>query len=449
MSTIEFGSAVRDITPAYPVWQHGYDARTHRSLGVAEPISVGCVAFRSGSETVMLVTCDMIGVRTDVCQSLYELIQRETGIGFPNVMISCSHTHFAPALHVSGFSSPALGFVDPDAEYVEDFRVKLAEAARECMRTMQQAELEVARLAAPQVLFNRRTVRTADTKVQTNYLYPEDPSPYQFSPVDSELSVLRLVDSCGIKAVLANFGCHPVTGCGDKDEDNYLVSADYPYYLRQAVEDHWACPVFFTLGGAGDAVPIERRGNCRERIGTVLGHTITLADRAYAPDPCADVLAVSEPVDVATIIQTDPARAEAEYAEARQKVLALQDAPEQAADKEACAQARAEFARALTAASRSRLYPENRHTIDVQFIKVGSTIFVGLPFEVLSELGRRMKEACPASVLVSCAGGYQGYLPFAYEYERGGYEASEDSTHFEPGTADRLSEVILKRLAQF
>ena len=57
-----------------------------------------------------------------------------------------------------------------------------------------------------------------------------------------------------------------------------------------------------------------------------------------------------------------------------------------------------------------------------------------------------MKAQFPNSVLVSCAGGYQGYLPLAYEYDRGGYEASEDSTHFVPGTADRLLAAIVEKL---
>ena len=39
-----------------------------------------------------------------------------------------------------------------------------------------------------------------------------------------------------------------------------------------------------------------------------------------------------------------------------------------------------------------------------------------------------------------------GILPLAYEYGRGGYEATSSSTHFMPGTADRILELILKRL---
>ena len=54
-----------------------------------------------------------------------------------------------------------------------------------------------------------------------------------------------------------------------------------------------------------------------------------------------------------------------------------------------------------------------------------------------------MKERFPHTALISCAGGYQGYLPLEYEYARGGYEASERATHFEPGTADRLLDAVL------
>ena len=83
---------------------------------------------------------------------------------------------------------------------------------------------------------------------------------------------------------------------------------------------------------------------------------------------------------------------------------------------------------------------------NVQFIQIGETVFVSLPFEVLAEIGLKMKERFPNSVMVSCCGGYQGYLPLAHEYDRVGYEATESSTHFVPGTADRILDLILDRL---
>lgn len=37
------GTAVRDITPAYPTYLHGYADRDRPAEGVAEPICLGCL----------------------------------------------------------------------------------------------------------------------------------------------------------------------------------------------------------------------------------------------------------------------------------------------------------------------------------------------------------------------------------------------------------------------
>lgn len=439
MSSLRFGTSVRDITPRYPVWAHGYSGRTRPSCGVLEPISLGCLAVGNGERAVLIVTVDMIGVRTDVCEELYALLERETGVGFPNIMISASHTHFAPALHATTFNDPEIAHVEPDPAFVRDVKTKLVEAARESLAGVQPGQLERVRVQAPAMLFNRRT-RKADGLVHTSFLYPEDPTPYTFSPVDPELTVLRVRQDHGISAALINFGCHPVTGCTEED-DNYKVSADYPYYIRETIAEKWHCPVFFTLGAAGDAVPINRRDDCRGRIGGVLGNMAILAERMCVADTSADLEADAVEVEAETILKTDPAVAAAEYEAARQAVLSIEDR-----GSDAYRQAAATFQEKMTAHVRARLYPENKEQIKVQFVRIGSTVLVGLPFEVLSEISLKMKQHHPEGVLVSCAGGYQGYLPLAYEYDRGGYEASESSTHFIPGTADRVLEVILQKL---
>lgn len=434
--SLQCGAAIRDITPPYPVYMHGYANRDHRSTGISEPIQLGCLALDDGSQQILIVTCDMIGIEAHVCDELYYMLEKEIGIPYPNALLSCSHTHFAPALHTGGATSPQADPYDPDPRFVDDFRAKLVEAARESLRNLQPGRLETARLQAPQVLFNRRTVRP-DGSVQTNFLYPPDAHNYTISPTDTELTVLRISDDSGVKAVLANFGCHPVTGGQIPAVDHYRVSADYPFYLRQAIAQKWNCPVFFTLGAAGDAVPIDRYGDCRQRIGQTLGHTATLADRVFQEDPEPTLAAAFQELEAATILTVDPSTAEADYQQARDRYAGLQadGADPQSPEYRQTAE---EYGRQQTPFFRSRLYPENRYRIRTQFLRIGRTTLVALPFEVLSEISRRMKARFPHSALVSCAGGYQGYLPLQYEYARGGYEASESSTHFAMGTADRL-----------
>ena len=312
--------ATRDITPRYPVWAHGYANRTSPSSGVRESLSLGCLAASNGENQILIFALDMIGVQSDVCEELYTLLKQETGVGYPNILISGSHTHFAPALHETTSSEPEIAFVDPNPSYVNEFKQKMTEAAKEALDNLHPMSIETARLPVPQVLFNRRTIRKADGMVEMNLLYPNDPTPYTFSPVDDELTVLRLANEDGYQSVLLNFSCHPVTGCSP-DEDYYRFSADYPYYARKTISQAWQCPVLFTLGAAGDAVPINRRGDCREQIGGILGQTTILAERLFQNDMSTSLSADSIVVETETIVKTDLETAEAEYKSARQKVL--------------------------------------------------------------------------------------------------------------------------------
>jgi len=447
MASLRFGTAVRDITPATPAQLHGYSDRDHLSDGVTERLQLGCLALDDGDTTLLIVTCDMIGIEVDVCQDLYALLEKETGIAYPNLLFSCSHTHFAPALHAGIFNSPQVGQVPPDSDFVEAFRTRLVEVARESLANLRPGRLETVRRQAPQILFNRRTLKS-DGSVQTNFRYPPDAESYTFSPTDPEVTVLRICEETGIGAVLVNFGCHPVTGGEVAARDHYRVSADYPYYVRQTIAEEWSCPVFFTLGGAGDAVPIDRYGDSRQRLGGILGQTVILAERVFRGEENVALAADALELEARTILTTDAGTAADEFARARDECVELQTQAETSAYTPAPPAASERYDQAGRACHRSRLYPDNEYRIPVQALRIGETVLIALPFEVLSEISLRMKERFPNSVLISCAGGYQGYLPLEHEYPRGGYEASERSTHFEPGTADRVLELVLDWLGQ-
>ena len=99
--------------------------------------------------------------------------------------------------------------------------------------------------------------------------------------------------------------------------------------------------------------------------------------------------------------QNHPATAEAEYEETRQSVLAQKEAK-----GETYRQLLNTFRHKMMVCSRARQYPENRTQINIQFMQIAKTVFVGLPFEVLAEIGLKMKQRFTNSVLVSCCGGY-------------------------------------------
>ncbi len=463
MAQIRFGAATRDITPDRPVLLHGYAARD-RLAGdrpedrVSEPLQGGALCLegtgrRGGRRRVCIVTLDTIGVQAAQDAALRKAAAAASGIAPSDILICSSHTHFAPAISEQIFSSPAVGIAGADARFAASLTARVAEAVRESVESLQEGTLEEYRVSVPSVLFNRRTVVKGSNprRVETSFLYPDQPSGYEFSAVDSQLTALRFTTSLGPRAVFCNFGCHPVTG-GRSQEQFYSVSSDYPWYLRQSIRDAWGCPTFFSLGAAGDSVPMLRLGQAREQIGRTLASALLLGERAFRASGGTDGEAVVDSrtvgLEARTILEVDARGAERDYEESRQKALSLLDASD--ANREARREAvLKDFGEKMLRAFRARLYQANRFRVEVQLLRIGQTVLVALPFEVLSEISLRIKSAFPQAAVVSVANGYEGYLPLAHEYTRGGYEATVESTHFEPGTADRVLELILSELRDF
>ncbi len=426
------GAAGCDITPTQPIWLAGYANRVHPSDAIQDPLALNCLSITLGSQTVLLVTIDHVGIEAQVCQELYALLHQATGLDFPAIILSCSHTHFAPALQPILLYTPELGIIAPDPDYVQDFKSKLVATAVAALENQQPVWLETTRIPAPQVAFNRRTL-TAAGHVLTSFLYPENSSDFSFAPIDAELTVLRFVNAAGIQAMLVNYSCHPVTG----GENHYAVSADYPGYCRAELARFYHCPVFFTLGAAGDVVPLKRYGDLRQRIGNLLANSVILAERAFTWQPEIALTAQHLTIPARTLLEVDPATAKTTFDAATQAFIQVKHQAGILPTDENYQAAEQHYIRQLNTYYRSLLYPDNHFEIRPQIISLGPLQLITLPFEVHAEIALTLKKQNPHARLLSCTGGYEGYLPLAYEFPRGGYEVSPDATHFEIGTGDR------------
>ncbi len=442
MGTLRYGASVRDITPTERVMLHGYANRMKPSTGIDEPICLGCLALEKDDTRVLILTADMVGAHSYAADEIRSEVSKATGVPRDNVILSCSHTHFAPQISFAAFTDPNIGIHEPEESVYQRFHRAAVETAEESLRTMVPCRMEVLRTLVPSVSFNRRTVnRKGD--VETNFRFPVDSDEYTYSPTDDELVALRFKADSGAGAVLVNFACHPVTGGFDNEEHRYHVSSDYIHYLRRTLEAAWGYLLFFTLGAAGDAVPRDRFRDSRKRIGSILGESIVLADRMFSyagDDPALAVRNVTKTVE--TILPVDRERHAEEYEKTREAALAAKEKNDDSGT------AHEEFVEAIRRYFKSRLYPSGTYEVEVSFVRLGPVLFVTLPFEVLSELSIRMKERFPDTVLLSCTNGYQGYLPFRYEYDRGGYEATQSSTHFKEGTTDELFDLICSEIGK-
>ena len=315
----------------------------------------------------------------------------------------------------------------------------MVSACAEAAGRLAPGTVEVLRTCVPQVHYNRR-IRQRDGSVATTFRYPDgsDPAP-ELSPTDDRLTALRFRDagSGDVGAVLVHFGCHTVTGDRHGDGTSSLVSSDFVHYLRNALSEEYGCPVFFAQAAAGDVVPMRRLGESRRWIGQTLAHAVLLGERAFRP-------VAAERVDVTW----DELQARVRHDLTGDPEARLQAAADQlrAAPGGQDEAVRDEYLEALHLAYAARRWPEGSFTVRIQQVRIGDLPLVALPFEVLAELGLRVAERFPDAMVISYANGYEGYLPFRHDLAAGGYESQTGSAHFEPGTAERILDAVLRGL---
>jgi hypothetical protein len=96
----------------------------------------------------------------------------------------------------------------------------------------------------------------------------------------------------------------------------------------------------------------------------------------------------------------------------------------------------------------AKAYPADEFCLPLQLLRLGSKILVGTPFETLTEIGTKLRAACPETVLTTLTGGSEGYLPLAKHYPLGGYEADTGS-RFSKKAGDDFLAAAIKAVKEF
>jgi len=103
------------------------------------------------------------------------------------------------------------------------------------------------------------------------------------------------------------------------------------------------------------------------------------------------LLADSISLEAETLVRTEPEAAERAYAEARAAARQAADRCGEDRQHPEVAAALDRLDRAGFARQRARQYPGHRFTLRLQFLRLGGTTLVAWPFEVLAEIGVRLK----------------------------------------------------------
>jgi hypothetical protein len=313
-----------------------------------------------------------------------------------------------------------------DQSYLKTLVEKIASSVLLAHKEMQEVKIGAVKGQVPEIVYNRRPrdsnglVKMAFTleaevratrKVEVDgegltrvtFTFPEGQTQLRFGPIDPEVCVLRMDGTDGqIVGSLVNFGCHPVC---IYPHLSTAISADYPVCATRVVEQAEGGLCLFALGLAGNAVPFHRGILPRQQIGRALGG-----------EALKRLQFVTTTGNVAL--------------KALKKEIALPTKKRPPSDE--------------TADQDST--PEPVAT-EIQVLRLGDVYILGLPGEILVEVGLEIKAKAGLENLfiVTICNDAIGYVCHSTAYEEGGYEPGS-ATNLAKGAAELMVEQALDLL---
>ena len=425
---LEAGCAKVNITPPLGIPLIGSYGKP--SDDVLDELYAKALVLDNGNNTLVIVSCDLLYTPLEeIAGPARKIITEKTGIPERNILICATHTHSGPEVFTkSKFRTP--GDTPPpaiDRSYLDTLVKKIAGSALIAYKDMRPVKIGAAKGQAPEIVYNRRPknsnglVKMAFTlppevratrkvvvepgdDIRTTFVLPDDKTEWKFGPIDPEVCVLRVENMAGeIFASMVNFGCHPVSIYPFLST---AVSADYPAFVTSVVERAEGGLCLFTLGLAGDAVPYDRGILPRRQIGRAVGGEALR--RLQFVTTKSDVTVCGLKKEIAF-----PAKLPA-----TEKAAGNDNIPE-------------------TVIS------------EIQVLRLGDIYILGLPGEVLVEVGLKIKKRAGLENLfvVTLSNDAIGYVCHSDAYDEGGYEPA-GATNLAKGAGKIMIEKALELIGQ-
>ena len=93
---MKYSTAKVSITPDWPVFLAGYSARSARSAGVKDDISVRGLLIDDGKTKFIILTLELCFVRRIFADSIKRELLQKYGLAAEQILITSSHTHSGP-----------------------------------------------------------------------------------------------------------------------------------------------------------------------------------------------------------------------------------------------------------------------------------------------------------------------------------------------------------------
>jgi neutral ceramidase len=269
-----WGRALIVLPATAPLGGFG-DRKGRPNEGTHDPLSVTALLLDDGSDRVVLFGSDLLVVTENVADRVRENLQDQAGLDPRELFFNASHTHsgpggFAPGMLASLFG----GAYDPLIE--EALVAAFTEAALAAVADPGPASMAAGSTMVPDRIRNRAR---------------------ENAPVDALLQVLSVRRDDGQTCTVLRYSAHPTVLGGD----SMLFSADYPGFLRAAVEEATGGTALFLSGAVGGMAP--RAPGADDGFAKARAMGEALAGHALALLPG---LAYEDTIDIAAVATAFP-----------------------------------------------------------------------------------------------------------------------------------------------
>jgi hypothetical protein len=416
-AALKGGCAKVNITPPLGIPLIGSYGKP--SNDILDELHAKALVLNDGNNTIAIVSADLLYTPLEeITAPARRIIKEKTGIPEEHILICATHTHSGPEVFARSKLRPDQEIPPSkiDQYYLQTLIGKIADAAVLAHKNMRQAKIGAAKGRIPEIVFNRRAKTPDGSAVMTwrvtaeiaatreiktcpdgstavSFTLDANEPNLTFGPIDPEVWVLRVEDANNnIVGSIVNFACHPVCVYPDLPT---TISADFPGDAADMVEQTEGGVCLFALGTAGDIVPYQRGVKAHKQVGRALG---------------AEALRRLQFVSASDQATLDAVKKEVKFPV---KKLVSADG-EKKADKVA------EYI-----------------TTEIQILRLGDVYILGLPGEVLAEVGLEIKKKAGIEKLlvISLSNDAIGYVCHSRAYKEGGYEPGS-GTNLEKGAGE-------------
>lgn len=397
------------------------------------------VAIEQDGECVILISMDIVSSHAEYANDIRRRISEQTGVPASNIMVCATHCHTSTLVEYPLYMCPA------DEKVTSRTADRTVEAAVRAYRERRPARLGAGKTYEARFSFCR-DFYTSDGSVMMNNPRGLD-SKDLLSPIsspDHSVNVMRIDDESGKpKCFIVNFACH--ADCHSKKKK---YSADFPGYMRRKLKRIYGreVVVLFLNGAAGDVNCIDNKYKTHrwyygadkiaaKTIGEELARDIQRIEDSIFVDVDRPVISsISRHYTAKRRVRSEEQRREAEALLERAKTEEL---------------TKKQIAFATDYASDFYKSASPTYEMEIHTVQIGPWALVGIPSEVYSETGHKIKAASPYinTIVVELANGNHGYIPPDRIMASDVYEAQPNiNGYVDFGMSDMLVEKSAEQL---